>query len=35
VRELDLAGLRVVQLDEPVHPETGAPLSLLLHCEAV
>lgn len=30
-----LAGLRVVRLDEPVHPTIGAPLSLLFHCEAV
>ena len=28
------AGLRVTQLDEPMHPATGAPLSLLFHCEA-
>ena len=28
-----LAGLQVVELDEPVHPESGAPLSLLFHCE--
>ncbi len=28
------ADLRVVQLNEPVHPLTGAPLSLLFHCEA-
>jgi SAM-dependent methyltransferase len=32
--EVSAAGLRVVQLDEPLHPVTGAPLSLLLHCEA-
>ena len=35
LQECAHAGLRVVQLDEPVHPDTGAPLSLLLHCEAV
>ncbi len=29
-----LAGLRVVTLDEPLHPVSGAPLSLLFHCEA-
>lgn len=28
------AGLRVVQLDEPVHRTSGEPLSLLFHCEA-
>lgn len=28
------AGLRVISLDEPLHPDTGAPLSLLFHCEA-
>jgi 2-polyprenyl-3-methyl-5-hydroxy-6-metoxy-1,4-benzoquinol methylase len=33
VHQFSLAGLRVVQLDEPSHPETGAPLSLLFHCE--
>jgi SAM-dependent methyltransferase len=33
--EFARAGLRVVQLDEPLHPVTGAPLSLLFHCEAV
>lgn len=32
--QIALAGLRVVRLEEPVHPETGAPLSLLLHCES-
>lgn len=32
--EFATAGLRVVRLDEPLHPETGAPLSLLFHCEA-
>lgn len=32
--ELALAGLRVTRLDEPLHPDTGAPLSLLFHCEA-
>lgn len=29
-----LAGLRVMQLTEPLHPETGAPLSLLFRCVA-
>ncbi len=29
-----MAGLRVVSLDEPLHPATGQPLSLLFHCEA-
>ncbi len=32
-RELDEAGLIIRQLDEPLHPETRRPLSLLLHCE--
>ena len=32
--QIALAGLRVVQLDEPVHAVTGVPLSLLVHCEA-
>ncbi len=32
--QLALAGLRIVRLDEPLHPSTGSPLSLLLHCEA-
>ena len=34
VAQFALAGLRIVQLDEPLHPMTGAPLSLLFHCEA-
>jgi SAM-dependent methyltransferase len=34
LEEFARAGLRVVQLDEPLHPVTGAPLSLLFHCEA-
>ncbi|HYW50309.1 MAG TPA: methyltransferase domain-containing protein [Gemmatimonadaceae bacterium] len=29
-----LAGLRVSGVDEPVHPHTGTPLSLLFRCEA-
>ena len=33
--QIVLAGLRVVKLDEPVHADTGAPLSLLLHCEVM
>jgi 2-polyprenyl-3-methyl-5-hydroxy-6-metoxy-1,4-benzoquinol methylase len=33
-RELTTAGLRVLEMHEPLHPETGAPLSLLLTCEA-
>lgn len=33
-REFALAGLRVTRIDEPAHPVTGAPLSLLFHCEA-
>ena len=32
--QIALAGLTVVQLDEPPHPQSGAPLSLLFHCEA-
>jgi 2-polyprenyl-3-methyl-5-hydroxy-6-metoxy-1,4-benzoquinol methylase len=32
--ELSVAGLRVVKLDEPLHTATGAPLSVLFHCEA-
>lgn len=32
--EFAAAGLRVTRLDEPLHPSTGAPLSLLFHCEA-
>ncbi len=34
VQQFALAGLRVMQLDEPLHPDTSAPLSLLFHCEA-
>lgn len=30
--EIAAAGLRVERIEEPVHPTTGAPLSLLLHC---
>ncbi len=33
-REFAMAGLRVTRIDEPLHPTTGAPLSLLFHCEA-
>jgi 2-polyprenyl-3-methyl-5-hydroxy-6-metoxy-1,4-benzoquinol methylase len=33
-REFAQAGLVVRRVDEPVHPVTGAPLSLLFHCEA-
>lgn len=29
------AGLRVDELEEPIHPESGRPLSLLLTCRAV
>lgn len=32
--ELAAAGLVVRRLDEPLHPETRRPLSLLLHCTA-
>ena len=31
--EIAFAGLRVTRLLEPVHADTGAPLSLLLECE--
>jgi SAM-dependent methyltransferase len=34
VSELSAAGLRVTHIDEPVHAETGHPLSLLLTCTA-
>lgn len=34
LQEFTLAGLRVTRVDEPVHPVTGAPLSLVFHCEA-
>jgi hypothetical protein len=30
---LEAAGLRVVSLREPVHPETGRPVSLLMVAE--
>lgn len=33
-RELDEAGLAIRAMEEPVHPETGRPLSLLLHCQS-
>ena len=33
VRTLDAAGLRLAEAREPVHPETGEPLSLLLVAE--
>ena len=32
VAELTSAGLALVAVEEPVHPETGRPLSLLLCC---
>ncbi|MCC7053893.1 MAG: class I SAM-dependent methyltransferase [Gemmatimonadaceae bacterium] len=32
--EIATAGLRVTRVQEPLHPATGMPLSLLLHCEA-
>ena len=32
--ELAAAGLVVRGVREPLHPETGRPLSLLLHCAA-
>jgi 2-polyprenyl-3-methyl-5-hydroxy-6-metoxy-1,4-benzoquinol methylase len=32
--QLTLANLRLVHVDEPLHPDRGQPLSLLLHCEA-
>ena len=35
VRTLDAAGLRLAEASEPVHPETGAPLSLILAAEPV
>jgi SAM-dependent methyltransferase len=35
VRTLDAAGLRLAEAREPAHPETGAPLSLLLVAEPV
>jgi SAM-dependent methyltransferase len=34
LRAFAQSGLRVTQIDEPVHPDTGAPLSVLFHCEA-
>ncbi len=34
VRTLDTAGLRLAEAAEPVHPETEAPLSLILVAEA-
>lgn len=33
VEQLRLAGRRLVRRDEPLHPSTHLPLSLLLHCE--
>lgn len=33
--QITLDGLRVVQLDEPLHATTGAPLSLVFRCEAM
>ena len=35
VRVLDAAGLRLSEVAEPVHPATGAPLSLVLTAEPV
>lgn len=35
VRTLDAAGLRLAEVREPLHPETGVPLSLLLVAEPV
>jgi len=35
LEQFALAGLRAARLDEPLHPGTGLPLSLLFHCEAV
>ena len=35
LEQFALAGLRVVRLDEPLHPVTGLPLSLLFHCEVL
>jgi 2-polyprenyl-3-methyl-5-hydroxy-6-metoxy-1,4-benzoquinol methylase len=32
--ELTRAGIRVFRIDEPLHPATGEPLSLVFHCEA-
>lgn len=32
--QLTLAGLNIVRFEEPVHAETGVPLSMLLTCEA-
>jgi hypothetical protein len=29
------AGLAIRRIEEPVHPETGRPLSLLLHCTRI
>jgi SAM-dependent methyltransferase len=34
LEQLTLSGLAVTRLSEPLHPETGSPLSLLLECEA-
>jgi len=33
VEVLQTAGWRITQLQEPLHPDTGDPLSLLLVCE--
>lgn len=32
-RELEVAGLCIREMEEPLHPETRRPLSMLLHCE--
>ncbi len=34
IAELNAAGLFVTAIEEPMHPDSGRPLSLLLHCEA-
>jgi 2-polyprenyl-3-methyl-5-hydroxy-6-metoxy-1,4-benzoquinol methylase len=33
-RELEVAGLMLHEMEEPLHPETRRPLSMLLHCAA-
>ncbi len=35
LEQFALAGLRVVRVDEPLHPGSDVPLSLLFHCEVV
>jgi 2-polyprenyl-3-methyl-5-hydroxy-6-metoxy-1,4-benzoquinol methylase len=34
LEQIARAGLTVTRVQEPLHPATGVPLSLLLHCEA-